>query len=73
MQSIIRTAALLLGVIALTSFGSASLPSVASAADITKSCGGVNQKKCSTSKVTYRGKVKKSKPKGAFFDPRKGG
>ncbi|MGB0577411.1 MAG: hypothetical protein ACPGPC_14860 [Alphaproteobacteria bacterium] len=54
MQSIIRTAALLLGVIALTSFGSASLPSVASAADITKSCGGVNQKKCSTSKYEPR-------------------
>jgi hypothetical protein len=73
MQSIIRTATLLLSFIALTGFGSVSLPSVASAADITKNCGGINQSKCSTSKAKYRGKVKKSKPKGAFFDPRKGG
>ena len=36
MQSIIRTATLLLSFIALTGFGSVSLPSVASAADITK-------------------------------------
>ncbi len=57
----------------LTGFGTVTLPSVANAGDITKSCGGVNQNKCSTSKATYRGKVNKSKPKGAFFDPRKGG
>ena len=43
------------------------------AADATPGCGADNQKVCTTSKATYRGKVKKSKPKGAFFDPRKGG
>jgi hypothetical protein len=43
------------------------------AADVTPGCGADNQKICTTSKAAYRGKVKKSKPKGAFFDPRKGG
>jgi hypothetical protein len=43
------------------------------AADTTPGCGADNQKVCTTSKAKYRGKVKKSKPKGAFFDPRKGG
>lgn len=45
----------------------------AHAADITAKCGADNQKVCTTSKATYRGKVKKSKPSGAFYDPRKGG
>jgi hypothetical protein len=45
----------------------------AHAADITANCGADNQKVCTTSKATYKGKVKKKKPKGAFFDPRKGG
>ena len=44
----------------------------AHAADITANCGADNQKVCTTSKATYKGKVKKKKPKGAFFDPRKG-
>ena len=43
------------------------------AADTTPGCGAENQKVCTTSKATYKGKVKTPKPKGAFFDPRKGG
>lgn len=43
------------------------------AADATPGCGAENQKVCTTSKATYRGKVKTPKPKGAFLDPRKGG
>ena len=45
----------------------------ATAKDITPKCGALSQVKCTTSKATYRGKVTKAKPKGAFFDPRKGG
>lgn len=45
----------------------------AQAADITAKCGADNQKVCTTSKATYKGKVRTKKPKGAFFDPRKGG
>ena len=45
----------------------------AGAADPTPGCGAENQKVCATSKATYKGKVKTPKPKGAFFDPRKGG
>ena len=73
MRSFLKASLFTVGVFALAGFGTASVPSVATAADITKSCGGLNQKKCTTSKATYRGKVKTSKPKGAFFDPRKGG
>jgi len=73
MRLIIRTISFLSALAVLTGFGTISTTSIASAADITKSCGGINQKKCSTSKAKYRGKVKKTKPKGAFFDPRKGG
>lgn len=45
----------------------------ATAKDITSGCGALKQVKCTTSKATYKGKVIKAKPKGAFFDPRKGG
>lgn len=63
------SAAAAFAVVAGLSLGAA--PAVA--ADATPGCGADNQKVCTTSKATYRGKVKKSKPKGAFFDPRKGG
>lgn len=73
MRSFLKASFFAVGVFALAGFGTAGVPSVATAADITKSCGGLNQKKCATSKATYRGKLKTPKPKGAFFDPRKGG
>ena len=48
-------------------------PARALAADNTPGCGADNQKICTTSKAKKHGKVRKSKPSGAFFDPRKGG